>query len=298
MCQTRRVYGSNRDRYRLRSAPRSLLRETGPREGLFFEPLETKAAVVTCGGVCPVSTTLLALQCSSFTITMACRKCRAFATGPRVSTRKSLSYLRFLPEPRFALEKWCYPRGATISINRERSIYWAFAALSAFSLRRVKPFASWVATCALLFSPCVPVHGELRKGNVGFSNYGLPLCVQIVNRIKAKVSARLGEAENTQDRYFIIPFAYQDKRNKPEFSHSFISVIRVLADGKQPSLRSGFKRGRFKNRDFEAFTISWLPPDFDTNPHLCVFDGSAAALIRKGTNVLSPSGETSGLMRR
>jgi hypothetical protein len=64
-----------------------------------------------------------------------------------------------------------------------------------------------------------------------------------------------------------------DKRNNPEFSHSFISVIRVLADGKQPSLTSGFRRGRFKNRDFEAFTISWLPHDFDTNPHLCVFDG-------------------------
>ena len=47
----------------------------------------------------------------------------------------------------------------------------------------------------------------------------------------------------------------------------------MLADGKQPSLTSGFRRGRFKNRDFEAFTISWLPHDFDTNPHLCVFDG-------------------------
>jgi hypothetical protein len=27
--------------------------KAGPREGLFFEPGETKAAVVTCGGVCP-----------------------------------------------------------------------------------------------------------------------------------------------------------------------------------------------------------------------------------------------------
>ena len=27
--------------------------KAGPREGLFFEPRETKAAVVTCGGVCP-----------------------------------------------------------------------------------------------------------------------------------------------------------------------------------------------------------------------------------------------------
>src|ERR1700730_10902943 len=113
----------------------------------------------------------------------------------------------------------------------------------------------------------------LLKGDVDFSNYDAPLFQQIVNRIKAKVAARLGEGVNTQDRYFIVPFAYQNKRDNPEFSHSFISVIRVLADGKQPSLRSGFRRGRFKGRDFEAFTISWLPHDFDTNPDLCVFDG-------------------------
>src|SRR5258708_38100034 len=139
--------------------------------------------------------------------------------------------------------------------------------------RRVKPLASWVATCALLFSPCVPVHARLLKGDVDFSNYDAPLFQQIVNRIKAKVAARLGKGVNTQNRYFIVPFAYQNKRNNPEFAHSFISAIRVLVDGKQPSFTSGFRRGRFKNRDFEAFTISWVPHDFDTNPHLRVFDG-------------------------
>src|SRR4030088_1464761 len=110
--------------------------------------------------------------------------------------------------------------------------------------RRVKPLASWVATCALLLSPCVPVHGGFLKGDVDFSNYNVPLFEQIVNRIKAKVAARLGEGVNTQDRYFIIPFAYQDRWIKPQLSHSFISVIRVLGDGKQPSLTSGFRRGR------------------------------------------------------
>jgi hypothetical protein len=89
--------------------------------------------------------------------------------------------------------------------------------------RRVKPLASWVATCALLLSPCVPVHGGLRKGDVDFSNYNVPLFEQIVNRIKAKVATRLGEGENRQDRYFIIPFAYQNKWNNPGLSHSFIS---------------------------------------------------------------------------
>ena len=139
--------------------------------------------------------------------------------------------------------------------------------------RRVKPLAGWVATCALLFSQCVPVHAGLLKADVDFSNYDKPLFEQIVNRIKDKVAARLGEGVNKRDRYFIVPFAYQDKLNKPDFSHSFISVIRVFADNKQPGFTSGLRRGRFMNRDFEAFTISWLPHDFDKNPHLCVFDG-------------------------
>ncbi len=147
--------------------------------------------------------------------------------------------------------------------------------------RRVKPLASWVATCVLLFSPCVPVHAGLLKGDVDFSNYDAPLLQQIVNRIKAKVAARLGEGVNKQDRYFIVPFAYQNRWNNPKVSHTFISVIRVLADGKQPSLTSGFRRGRYKNRDFEAFTISWLPHDFDTNPHLCVFDGVGSRIVPK-----------------
>ena len=147
--------------------------------------------------------------------------------------------------------------------------------------RGVKRLAIWVASCALLFSPCVPVHAGLLKADVEFSNYDAPLYEQIVNRIKAKVAARLGEGVNTQDRYFIIPFAYQNRWNNPKFSHTFISVIRVLADGKQPSFTSGLRRGRYKNRNFEAFTISWLPHDFDTNPHLCVFDGVGSRVVPK-----------------
>jgi hypothetical protein len=145
--------------------------------------------------------------------------------------------------------------------------------------RGLKLLASWIATCALLFSPCVPVHGGLLKADVDFSNYDTPLFAQIVNHIKAKVAARLGEGVNRQDRYFIVPFAYQRKWNNPQFSHSFISVIRVLGDGKQPNLTPGLRRGRFKNREFEAFTISWLPHDFDTNPHLCVFDGFGSRIF-------------------
>jgi hypothetical protein len=139
--------------------------------------------------------------------------------------------------------------------------------------RQVKPLASWIATCTLLFSHCILVHGGLLKPDVDFSNYNVPLQQQLVKRIREKVAARLGPGELTRDRYFIIPFACQNKGNAPQFSHSFISVIRVFADNRQSRLIAGFRRGTYKNWNFEAFTISWLPHDFDRNPNLCVFDG-------------------------
>ena len=161
--------------------------------------------------------------------------------------------------------KWLLPSGS--GVQRKIS-------------RGVKPLAGWVAMCALLFSLCIPVQGGLLKADVDFSNYDVPLFEQIVNRIKAKVEARLGEGVNTQDRYFIVPFAFQRRWNNPQFSHSFISVIRVLGDGKQPSLTSGLRRGRFKNRDFEAFTISWVPHDFGTSNSCAFSTASAAAFFR------------------
>jgi hypothetical protein len=132
----------------------------------------------------------------------------------------------------------------------------------------------------LLASPIIAQAG-LSQGDVDFSNYDVPLYTQIVDRIKAKVSARLGEGSNTHDRYFIIPFAYEDRGNHPEHSHSFISVIRVFADNKQPTLTPGLETRRYKNREFEAFTISWLPHDFLSNPNLCVFDGVGSRIIPK-----------------
>ena len=125
----------------------------------------------------------------------------------------------------------------------------------------------------------LPVAAAAQAGDVDFSNYDVPLYAQIIDRIKAKVSARLGEGDNPRDRYFIIPFAYQDRGNHPEHSHSFISVIRVLADNKQPKLTPGLKVRKYRNREFEAFTISWLPSDFMSNPNLCVFDGVGSRVI-------------------
>src|ERR1700704_4975279 len=135
----------------------------------------------------------------------------------------------------------------------------------------------------LLGWPIVAQAGSPQR-DVDFSNYDVPLYTQIVDRIKAKVSARFGEGSNTRDRYFIIPFAYEDRGNHPEFSHSFISVIRVLADNKQPELTPGLETRKYKNREFEAFTISWLPSDFMTNPNLCVFDGPLSRTIAKNNN--------------
>ena len=119
----------------------------------------------------------------------------------------------------------------------------------------------------------------VARAETDFSNYDAPLYQQIVDRIKAKVSARLGEGSNPSDRVFIIPFAYEDRGNHPEHSHSFISVIRVLADNKQTKLTPGLAKQKYQNREFEAFTISWLPEDFMTNPNLCVFDGPLSRTI-------------------
>jgi hypothetical protein len=147
------------------------------------------------------------------------------------------------------------------------------------SARRFKPLVSCIATWALLLSPCAPVHAGLLKSDVDFSNYNAPLVQQIVNRIKTKVAARLGQSPNTEKRYFIVPFAYQDQGNNPESAHSFLSVLRVLGGGKQPSRTPGFRRGRFAIRDFETFTISWLPHDFDSNPRLRVFEGVGSLVV-------------------
>ena len=116
-------------------------------------------------------------------------------------------------------------------------------------------------------------------GQVDFTNYEVPLYKQIVDRVKANIAPRLGTGPLTTERYFMIPFAYQDEGNHPEMSHSFITVIRVFADDKQPKETPGLMQGKYKNREFEAFTISWLPADFLENPNLCVFKGPGARLF-------------------
>jgi len=142
--------------------------------------------------------------------------------------------------------------------------------------RSTRTVARFLAMSALLVSLCGPVQAGLFKPDVNYSNYDVPLWDQVVNRIKAKVSARLGEGENKVDRYFIVPFAYQHRDNYPARAHSFISVIRVFADNKQPKYTPGLRglrRGEYRDRNFEAFTISWMPAGFAKDQDLCVFDG-------------------------
>ncbi len=140
-------------------------------------------------------------------------------------------------------------------------------------------FTGWFLAAVLFLSLSLAARGDSLKQNLDFSNYDVPLYEQITNRIKAKILARLGDGRSTRDRYFIIPFAYQNKGNDPGFSHSFMSVIHVLPDVKQAKLTPGLQKRTYKNRGFEAFTISWLPHDFSTDPHLCVFEGLGSRLI-------------------
>lgn len=131
----------------------------------------------------------------------------------------------------------------------------------------------------LLFALSAAAHAAWGQHDVDFSNYDVPLQDQITKDIKDKVLARLGEGKSTHDRYFIIPYAYENKGNDPEYSHSFLSVIRILADRGPGQLTPGLKVRSYKNRTFEAFTISWLPHDFLEHPHLCVFEGFGARLV-------------------
>jgi hypothetical protein len=154
-------------------------------------------------------------------------------------------------------------------------------------LRRARLIASLVGSClaAVLFlSSCATTtQSATSKPNPNpapdFTHYDVPLYQQVTKRIQTKILARLGEGHNSRDRYFMIPFAFENDGNDPEYSHSFITVIRVLADDKQPKLTPGITKRTYKDRNFEAFTISWLPDDFLTTHKICVFKGFGARLI-------------------
>jgi hypothetical protein len=130
-----------------------------------------------------------------------------------------------------------------------------------------------VILCAL------PLAAAAAKEDVDFANYEMPLYDQVVGRIRADLAPRLGKGPLQEERYFMIPFAYQDKENNPEMSHSFITMIRVFATEKTTETTPELPTREYKDWEFEAVTISWLPADFMENPHLCVFDGPGASVF-------------------
>ena len=138
---------------------------------------------------------------------------------------------------------------------------------------------SWRILLFIFLFPLLAEADVFQRHEVDFSKYDEPLSAQVVDRIKAKIAPRLGNRPLTHDRYFIVPFAYQNEDNDPSFSHSFISVIRVFSSNGPKNYTPGLRTGKYRNWDFEAYTISWLPADFLTNPHLCVFDGAGARIF-------------------
>ncbi|EDY19786.1 hypothetical protein CfE428DRAFT_2375 [Chthoniobacter flavus Ellin428] len=156
-------------------------------------------------------------------------------------------------------------------MNNSRLLSHAFASFTFSALAFL--------ACALFLGSPTRAHAGWGKPDADFSNYDVPVFEQITNHIKAKVTAKLAKGKLAHDRYFIIPFAYENKGNDPAFSHSFMSVIRVFANDRHPQLTEGLELRRYQNRDFEAFTISWIPHDFDRNPDLCVFDGFGSRLF-------------------
>lgn len=141
----------------------------------------------------------------------------------------------------------------------------------------------------------LPLVARADDKKIDFSDYDKPLFVQIVDHAKARISHRIGEGVNAKDRFFILPFAYENEGNDPAYSHSFISVVRVFADDKQPKTTPGLQTQKYKNREFEAFTISWLPADFTPDSHLCVFDGFASRLIAHNNKCPISPGRNFGL---
>jgi hypothetical protein len=147
--------------------------------------------------------------------------------------------------------------------------------------RRIASLAGAGLAAILFLSSCATTQSSATKPVTppDFTDYDVPLYQQVTKRIQTKILARLGEGPNTRDRYFMVPFAFENDGNDPEYSHSFITVIRVLADDKQPKLTPGILKRTYKDRNFEAFTISWLPNDFLTTHTICVFKGFGARLV-------------------
>ena len=176
---------------------------------------------------------------------------------------------------------------------RERRVALITDTLFPRSRHCLRPSTSLIVSIiGIVFVPaCSTVRPDGGKRSIDFSNYDTPLYEQIKDRITEEVADRFGGKPSEEDRYFIIPFAYEDKGNSPELSHSFMTVIRVYGDSQQPQATEGLEGYFVRSYDFEAFTISWLPADFVENPNLCIFKGIGAAVDPNRNECPVPEGK-------
>ena len=96
-------------------------------------------------------------------------------------------------------------------------------------------------------------------------------------------------------RYFIIRFRLRKQRERP----GIFALIHVghprFGDSRQPKTTAGLQARKFKNHEFEAFTISWLPHDFLQIPTSAFLRDLAPCLSHRGTSARCRWGKTSRL---
>jgi hypothetical protein len=118
-----------------------------------------------------------------------------------------------------------------------------------------------------------------QAGDIDFSNYDVPLYTQIVDRIKAKVLLALAMVAYAR-AVFHNSVCVSRRENHPEFSHSFISVIRVFADNKPAKANSWLPTRQYKNWEFEVLYHQLATSTISSAiPHLCVFDGAGSRIF-------------------
>jgi len=81
----------------------------------------------------------------------------------------------------------------------------------------------------------------------------------------------------------MIPFAYEDKGNHPEMSHSFITRDSSVCHGKNNQLTPELPTANTSDWEFEAFTIRLAAGRFSGDP-ICAFLTARAARLFASKN--------------
>jgi len=94
-----------------------------------------------------------------------------------------------------------------------------------------------------------------------------PLPLDAPSRLRVELEARVESQHLETPAHFLYLFGYQGPRNLAKDSHTFASVVRVNAAGRQ-----------------EWVDISWLPADFAQTQQICVFQNLGDALLGELSN--------------